>query len=164
MKSEGEEDSNSLSPDKDNKYLTLNDKRRLQKEKSINLRFNYPLHYTHKDRKILRRIVSTYSFPIYFIKKALNGFTKKQMTTFEEITKVEVVLETFKFMNCVEVFYNLQELILCRCDIKEIEGLNNLKQLEFVWLSENRIKEIKGIEGCTNLKKLVLSENYIERI
>ena len=67
----------------------------MQKEKQINLRYNYPLNYTHKDRKILRRI------------KALNGFTKKQMTTFEEITKIEIVLETFKFMNVVEIFYNL---------------------------------------------------------
>ncbi len=65
MHSEGDEDSDNsftLPKDLDNEYLTmnLNDKRRLQKQKSINLRFNYPFHYTHKDRKILRRIVNIF--------------------------------------------------------------------------------------------------------
>ena len=86
------------------------------------------------------------------------------MTTFDEITKVEITLETFKFMNVVEVFYNLQELLLVRADIKEIDGLKNLKQLELLYLSENRIKEIKGLDGCINIRKLVLSQNFIERI
>ena len=54
------------------------------------------------------------------------------MTTFEDITKVEITLETFKFMHMVEVFYNLQELLLVRCDIKEIDGLKNLKHLELL--------------------------------
>ena len=99
---------------------SMQDKRKVQKERSINLRYNYPIHYTHKERKILRRI------------KALNGFSKKQMTSFEDITKVEVTLETFKIMYMVEVFYNLQELLLVRCDIKEIGGLKNLKHLEML--------------------------------
>ena len=58
MQSDGE---HSPSPDSEadekNNAQTQSEKRKMQKEKSINIRFNYPLHYTHKDRKILRRIV-----------------------------------------------------------------------------------------------------------
>ena len=49
-------------------------------------------------------------------------------------------------------------------DITEIEGLDNLTNLEKLTLKSNNISEIKGLENLTNLKWLFLQNNPINEI
>jgi hypothetical protein len=46
-------------------------------------------------------------------------------------------------------------------NISEIEGLENLRNLEVVDLSSNLIRDIKGLESLQSLKCLDLSANFI---
>jgi len=48
-------------------------------------------------------------------------------------------------MNIVSVFKNLTELMLVRVYIKKIEGLDEMNQLESLWLNENKLKVISGL-------------------
>ncbi len=49
-------------------------------------------------------------------------------------------------------------------DIKKIEGLELLINLQELVLSGNQIKEIKGLDKLTNLRKLDLDGNQIREI
>ena len=48
--------------------------------------------------------------------------------------------------------------------ITEIQGLDNLKKLKILELSDNEISEIKGLENLENLKELVLWRNPIKNV
>lgn len=43
-----------------------------------------------------------------------------------------------------------------------MEGLNKLKELEYLNLALNNISKIENIEGCESLKKLDLTVNFID--
>ena len=43
-----------------------------------------------------------------------------------------------------------------------MEGLNKLKELEYLNLALNNISMIEGIEGCESLKKLDLTVNFVD--
>jgi len=43
-----------------------------------------------------------------------------------------------------------------------MEGLNKLKELEYLNLALNNIAKIENIEGCESLKKLDLTVNFID--
>ena len=49
-------------------------------------------------------------------------------------------------------------------DILEIDGLESLKKLEKLSLSDNQIKNISGLDELTNLKELYLNNNIITEI
>jgi hypothetical protein len=59
----------------------------------------------------------------------LNGLKKKN-GIYDDVTKIEVCLESLKRMNVVSVFPNLNELMLVRIYIKKIEGLQEIDSLE----------------------------------
>eukprot|EP00971_Amphidinium_carterae_P177835 3527039-Amphidinium_carterae.3 len=42
-----------------------------------------------------------------------------------------------------------------------MEGLNKLKDLEYLNLALNNISIVEGIEGCESLKKLDLTVNFV---
>lgn len=46
--------------------------------------------------------------------------------------------------------------------IPKMEGLNKLKELEYLNLALNNISMIEGIEGCESLKKLDLTVNFVD--
>ena len=43
-----------------------------------------------------------------------------------------------------------------------MEGLNKLKELEYLNMALNNISIIENIEGCESLKKLDLTVNFID--
>lgn len=43
-----------------------------------------------------------------------------------------------------------------------MEGLNKLKELEYLNLALNNISVIEGIDGCESLRKLDLTVNFID--
>lgn len=42
------------------------------------------------------------------------------------------------------------------CNVKDMEGMQNLPNLEKLWLNENNITRISGLENATKLKELYL--------
>lgn len=46
--------------------------------------------------------------------------------------------------------------------IEKMEGLNKLKELEYLNLALNNISRIEGIQGCESLKKLDFTVNFID--
>ncbi len=48
--------------------------------------------------------------------------------------------------------------------IRKLEGINNLENLERVWLENNKIVSIEKLEGLNNLKELYLNKNEIHSI
>lgn len=49
-------------------------------------------------------------------------------------------------------------------DISKIKGLNQVKDLEILYLNHNKIEEIRGLESLVNLKELHLHNNRITEI
>lgn len=59
---------------------------------------------------------------------------------------------------------NLKELDLSHNQISEIKGLENLESLESLKIHNNKIFEIKGLEKLKNLRTLFLQDNQITEI
>ncbi len=67
----------------------------------------------------------------------------------------------------MEGFDNLRELnrlFLSKNDIKEIDGVNNLKKLEMLFLSNNGISKIENLNELKDLKELDLRNNDISKL
>lgn len=56
---------------------------------------------------------------------------------------------------------HIKILLLQNNIIPKMEGLNKLKELEYLNLALNNIAKIEGIDGCESLKKLDLTVNFI---
>ncbi|CAJ1373676.1 unnamed protein product [Effrenium voratum] len=56
---------------------------------------------------------------------------------------------------------HLKILLLQNNIIPKMEGLNKLKELEYLNLALNNISKIEGIEGCESLKKLDMTVNFV---
>ncbi|GMQ59688.1 hypothetical protein AN1V17_40880 [Vallitalea sediminicola] len=59
--------------------------------------------------------------------------------------------------------YDVTTLDLSKCNIKNLDGIQNLKNIRYLCLSNNRIKEIKYINNL-NVDSLDLSNNKIDNI
>ncbi|CAE7691980.1 lrrc6 [Symbiodinium pilosum] len=56
---------------------------------------------------------------------------------------------------------HLKILLLQNNIIPKMEGLNKLKELEYLNLALNNISKIEGVDGCESLKKLDLTVNFV---
>jgi len=57
---------------------------------------------------------------------------------------------------------HIRILLLQNNIIPKMEGLNKLKELEYLNLALNNISMIEGVEGCESLKKLDLTVNFVD--
>lgn len=57
---------------------------------------------------------------------------------------------------------HIKILLLQNNIIPKMEGLNKLKELEYLNMALNNIGMIEGIEGCESLKKLDLTVNFVD--
>lgn len=64
----------------------------------------------------------------------------------------------------LENLVNLQVLYLANNQISEIKGLENLHNLQKLDIANNQITEIKGLDNLSNLSSLFLGNNQISRI
>lgn len=66
----------------------------------------------------------------------------------------------------IELFEKLTRhikiILLQNNQIEKMEGLNKLKELEYLNLAINNIDMIEGVGGCESLNKLDLTCNFIE--
>jgi len=77
----------------------------------------------------------------------------------EEIALHQQELE--KIENIEACCRHIRILLLQNNIIPKMEGLNKLKELEYLNLALNNIEMIEGIEGCESLKKLDLTVNFV---
>jgi Leucine-rich repeat (LRR) protein len=86
----------------------------------------------------------------------------------EKFNKMEIfMLANFSKIQFLDNFKNLTELSIINQNIKKIENLDILNQLEILRINENpNLTKIEGLNSLINLKKLFLfyrffSHNYI---
>lgn len=77
----------------------------------------------------------------------------------EEIALHQQELEK---IDCIEACCrHIQILLLQNNLIPKMEGLNKLKELDYLNLALNNISTVEGIEGCESLRKLDLTVNFV---
>ena len=72
------------------------------------------------------------------------------LSTLEEVTLHQYELE--KIENLDVYCRHLKILYLQNNLIGKMEGLNKLKELEYINLAVNNVKKIEGVGGCESLK------------
>ena len=72
------------------------------------------------------------------------------LSTLEEVTLHQYELE--KIENLDVYCRHLKILYLQNNLIGKMEGLNKLKELEYINLAVNNVRKIEGISGCESLK------------
>lgn len=78
----------------------------------------------------------------------------------EEIALHQQELEGIDSLeNCCR---HIRILLLQNNIIPKMEGLNKLKELEYLNLALNNVSMIEGVEGCESLKKLDLTVNFVD--
>mmetsp|Transcript_89451 Transcript_89451/g.186887 ORF Transcript_89451/g.186887 Transcript_89451/m.186887 type:complete len:428 (+) Transcript_89451:399-1682(+) len=77
----------------------------------------------------------------------------------EEVALHQQELE--KIENVEACCRHIKILLLQNNIIPKMEGLNKLKELEYLNLALNNISKIEGITGCESLKKLDLTVNFV---
>jgi len=78
----------------------------------------------------------------------------------EEVALHQQELE--KIENIEACCRHIKILLLQNNIIPKMEGLNKLKELEYLNLALNNISKIEGIEGCESLNKLDMTVNFID--
>lgn len=81
------------------------------------------------------------------------------LSDLEEVALHQHELE--KIENIEACCRHIKILLLQNNIIPRMEGLNKLKELEYLNLALNNISKIEGIEGCESLKKLDMTVNFI---
>lgn len=81
------------------------------------------------------------------------------LSDLEEIALHQQEIE--KIENIEACCRHIQILLLQNNIIPKMEGLNKLKELEYLNLALNNISIIEGIEGCESIKKLDLTVNFV---
>lgn len=88
----------------------------------------------------------------------------KLTSKFKKLEKLVLCRCNIDRIEGLENLSNLRELNLCFNYIGKIENINNLKKLEKLNLEWNRIAKIEGVENLSNLSYLNLDRNYIRKI
>eukprot|EP00927_Polykrikos_kofoidii_P071574 TRINITY_DN67832_c0_g1_i1.p1 TRINITY_DN67832_c0_g1~~TRINITY_DN67832_c0_g1_i1.p1 ORF type:complete len:420 (+),score=81.88 TRINITY_DN67832_c0_g1_i1:109-1368(+) len=78
----------------------------------------------------------------------------------EEIALHQQEIE--KIENLERCCRHIKILLLQNNIIPKMEGLNKLRELEYLNLTLNNIEKIEGIENCESLKKLDLTVNFVD--
>ena len=103
----------------------------------------------------------------------------------QSVQKLEMFMFTFPRMRCLHFFPNLRQLVIIQQSIEvrtyavrlipsdresepwtlqELEEIDDLVNLESLWVAECRLTEIRRIESCTSLTKLYLYSNKIQKV
>jgi len=98
----------------------------------------------------------------------VNRFVLHKGTRYEVIEKTLDLqgkrIKDIKEIEGLEKLVDLEELYLSQNHIKKIENLESLKSLKKLDLNRNLISKIEGLENLGNLEYLVLSDNQISEL
>ncbi len=75
-----------------------------------------------------------------------------------------IKIESIRDVEGLDQLVNLEQLIVYDCGITRIEGLNRLVNLKQLSLDKNKITKIEGLDQLVNLKSLNLQDNKIAKI
>ncbi|CAL6092640.1 leucine-rich_repeat domain-containing protein [Hexamita inflata] len=80
----------------------------------------------------------------------------------------ELKIQRLKLKQCQNVIFTQNPGVIVldteRCYIKRIDGIQNWKQLQELYLSGNRLDNIEYFTGLTNIMQLILKDNQITNI
>ena len=91
------------------------------------------------------------------------GLKKKQRENIDQVRVIDAALSDMCRMDVVSSFTGLRVLSLIVEGITDIEGLDNLVELEELYLTGNMISSLRGLERCENLRRLCVGQNKIKK-
>lgn len=129
------------------------------------------------DIKVIEELVKKYKLNYKDIEIDEYGYVISLSLCNKGLKNIPQIIENLSHLKILEFYYNqikkiealdklpqLEELYLNWNQITEIEGLKNLSELQILSLTRNRINKIKNLEPLLKLKSLILDNNQIEII
>ena len=81
-----------------------------------------------------------------------------------EVRELELFMNSLEDMEIIADYPNLVDLSLHVQTLPRILGLNELRQLERVCITECGLESLQGLQHCTRLTHLDLSQNHIDEM
>ncbi|MBE6878163.1 MAG: leucine-rich repeat domain-containing protein [Ruminococcaceae bacterium] len=78
--------------------------------------------------------------------------------TFRDVTYTESVDISF---DDLRYFYNLENLMVCMCKVKDIDVLPHLEKLKYLTMSGCGIDDVSPLAECDNLREVTMHDNNI---
>ncbi|CAL6005718.1 Conserved_hypothetical protein [Hexamita inflata] len=105
--------------------------------------------------------------------KQMNKINKLEIVADENIQSVNLCesqnLDAIVLKRCMNVRfnrvnYNITALVVKSCNLQSIYGIQQMQQLKFLNLGDNRLTDISPLEGLSNLEYLNLEDNQVADI
>ncbi|CAL6005702.1 Conserved_hypothetical protein [Hexamita inflata] len=144
------------------------------------LNFNKYVHYsenlTQYDSQIQNatfRELDTYGYENWDYFKQINKINKLEIVSDDYIQSVNLCesqnLDVIVLKRCMNVRfnrvnYNITALVVISCNLQSIYGIEQMQQLKFLNLGDNRLTDISPLEGLSNLEYLNLEDNQVADI
>ncbi|CAL6028561.1 leucine-rich_repeat domain-containing protein [Hexamita inflata] len=145
------------------------------------LNFNKYVHYseniTQFDGQIqqatFRELDYLYEYSNLDYYKQMKKFNKLQIDSNDYVHNVNlcesqnidaIVLKECMSVRFNRVNYNITALVVESCNLQSILGIEQMQQLKFLNLSDNRLTDISSLQGLCNLEYLNLEENQVADI
>ncbi|CAL6009419.1 Conserved_hypothetical protein [Hexamita inflata] len=145
------------------------------------LNFNKYVHYsenlTQFDSKFksatFKDLDNLYEFSNWNYYKQMNQFNKLEIVSDDYIQGVNlcesqnidaIILKRCMNVRFNRVNYNITALVVKSCNLQSIYGIEQMQQLKFLNLSDNRLTDISSLQGLHNLEYLNLEDNQVADI
>lgn len=83
---------------------------------------------------------------------------------FKNITSLDLSFNKIRHLKNFEHLKDLEKLYICQNKISKIENLADFSKLTYLELGANRIRKIEGLEKLVNLEQLWLGKNKIAKL
>ncbi|CAL6009427.1 leucine-rich_repeat domain-containing protein [Hexamita inflata] len=145
------------------------------------LNFNKYVHYSENITQFDSKFKSAtfkdldylYEFSNWNYYKQMNKINKLEIFADNYIQGVNlcesqnidaIILERCMNVRFNRVNYNITALVVKSCNLQSIYGIEQMQQLKFLNLSDNRLTDISSLQGLHNLEYLNLEDNQVADI
>ncbi|CAL6009441.1 Conserved_hypothetical protein [Hexamita inflata] len=145
------------------------------------LNFNKYVHYFENFTKFygqiqqatFRELDNTYGYENWDYYKQMKKFNKLEIVADDYIQGVNlcesqnidaIILERCMNIRFNRVNYKITALVVKSCNLQSIYGIEQMQQLKFLNLSDNRLTDISSLQGLHNLEYLNLEDNQVADI
>ncbi len=112
------------------------------------------------ERNAIRELKDRYGIGDLDYRVDFMGRVVKLMIRNKKIDQIPEVIGNFLDLKSLEISGE----IFSKCNIRKIEGLENMAHLEYLNLDCNKIRKIEGLKFLVSLKELHLAWNKIRRV